>query len=143
MEEYRKKAKTRFTLLTMVCCSSLTVYFALCFLTRDASDFAKGLSVGLLSAVEICSVFGLVKTFKLMHNEEYLKKMYIEENDERNKEIKKETACKSNLITTYGIGFAAVIAGFFDIKICIALTAVLSFNLFVLLIVNAYYRKKM
>jgi hypothetical protein len=143
MENYRKKIKKRLTLLSMVCCASLPIYFVLCYLTKNESPFAQGLIIGVLSSIEICSVVGFFKTYRLMHNEEWLKKAYIEENDERNKEIQKETACKSNMITTYGIGLAAVIAGFYDIKICITLTAVLSFNLFVIMLVNVYFRKKM
>lgn len=143
MEEFRKKLKNRSMILLMLCCFAPILFAVLWFITKGASDFARGLSMGLLTSIEVCSIIGLVEALVLLRNEKSLKKKYIALTDERNKAIEKETALKFLPVSTYGIGFAAVAAGFFDIKICMTLTAVMMFNLLVFLALKLYYMKKM
>lgn len=143
MEDFRKKLKIRSTVLLIICGLAPALYIALRLITKGASDFAQGLSIGLLTSIEVCSIIGLVEALVLLRNEKSLKEKYIAVTDERNKAIEKETTLKFLPVSTYGIGFAAVAAGFFDIKICITLTAVMLFNLLVFLALKAYYMKKM
>ena len=130
-------------ILLMLCCFAPILFVVLWFITKGASDFARGLSMGLLTSIEVCSIIGLVEALILLRNEKSLKEKYIALTDERNKAIEKETAFKFLPVSTYGIGFAAVAAGFFDIRICMTLTAVLMFNLFVFLALKGFYMKKM
>lgn len=127
----------------MICLSSLALYFMLKFLTKGASDFAQGVSIGIFVGMEFVAIYNLARTYAALHNEEKLKKMYINEIDERNIAIQKETSQKGLAISTIGTSMAAVAAGFFDENICISLTAVLIFGALVTLIVNAYYKRKM
>ncbi|MBR6069484.1 MAG: hypothetical protein IKP78_02680 [Ruminococcus sp.] len=143
MEVFRKKLKNRSMILLMLCGFAPILFVVLWFITKGASDFARGLSMGLLTSIEVCSIIGLVEALVLLRDEKKLKEKYIALTDERNKAIEKETAFKFLPVSTYGIGFAAVAAGFFDIKICITLTAVMMFNLLVFLALKLYYMKKM
>ncbi|MCR5708521.1 MAG: hypothetical protein K6G82_09625 [Ruminococcus sp.] len=143
MEDFRKKLKNRSLILISILLAAPAAFSALYFLTSGVSDFAKGLSLGIFTSIEVCSVIGLIEAIVLLRDEKKLKEKYIALTDERNKAIEKETASKFLPVSTYGIGFAAVAAGFFDIKICITLTAVMMFNLLVFLALKAYYMKKM
>lgn len=143
MEDFRKKVEWRFKLDTMVCLCSLALYFMLKFLTKGASDFAQGISMGVFIGMELVAVYNLARTFTALRNEEKLKEMYINETDERNIAIQKETSQKGSIISTVGTAIAAIAAGFFDEKICFSLSAVLLFSALVTIIVNAYYKRKM
>lgn len=143
MEEFRKKLKNRAMILISILLAAPAAFSALYFLTNGVSDFAKGLSLGIFASIEVCSVIGLIDTIVTLRDEKKLKEKYIALSDERNKAIEKETASKFLPVSTYSIGFAAVAAGFFDIRICMTLTAVLMFNLLVFLALKGFYMKKM
>ena len=143
MEEFRKKVETRLRVYTIICCGSLGLYFTLRFLTKGASDFAQGLTMGVLCGMEFVAVFNLVRMLAATRNEEKLREMYINETDERNCAIQKATSQKSAAISMVGTAVAAIVAGFFDAKICMTLVAVLLVSALITVIVNAYYNKKM
>ncbi len=143
MEKFRKKVEKRLKIDTMICACSLALYFALIFLTKGASDFAQGVSMGVFIGMEFVAVYNLARTYATLHNEEKLKEMYIKETDERNIAIQKETSQKGSTISMAGTAMAAIAAGFFDEKICFTLVAALLFSALVTIIVNAYYNKKM
>lgn len=143
MEKFRKKVEKRLKIDAMICTCSLALYFALIFLTKGASDFAQGVSMGVFIGMEFVAVYNLARTYAALHNEEKLKEMYIKETDERNIAIQKETSQKGSTISMLGIAMAAIAAGFFDKKICFTLVAALLFSALVTIIVNAYYNKKM
>lgn len=143
MEEFRKKVERRFKLDTMVCLCSLALYFMLKFLTKGASDFAQGISMGVFVGMEFVALYNLSRTFTALRNEEKLKEMYINETDERNIAVQKETSQKGLTISTVGTAIAAIAAGFFDEKICFTLVSILLFSALVTIILNAYYNKKM
>ncbi len=143
MEDFRKKVEKRLKIDTAVCLFSFVLYFALIFLTKGASEFAQCISMGVFIGMELVAVYNLAAAFSALNNEEKLKEMYINETDERNIAISKETAQKGSTISMAGTAMAAVAAGFFDEKICITLCAVLLFCALVTVIVNAYYKRKM
>lgn len=143
MEEFRKKVRKRSIIYSVLCCFSLIIYLVLKFLTKDTSDFSQGLAMGVWIGLEIVAVVNVTRMSAALKDEKKLKEMYIRETDERNLEIQRLTAQKSYTISTTGIAVAAIVAGFFDFRICIALCFSLLFSSLVTLIVNAYYNKKM
>ena len=143
MEEFKKKLKTQQLLSTMVLTSSLAVYFLLRFLTKDVSDFAQGLTTGFWIAIEVLALVNTVRLLVTLRNEEEIKKLYIQEKDERNIAIQKETSQKSSVINVIVLGLAVLVAGFFDIKVSVTLFAVLRVSALITIAVNLYYRKKM
>lgn len=143
MEDFRKKVERHFKFDTMFCLCSLALYFMLKFLTKGASDFAQGISMGVFVGMELFVVCHLARTFTALRNEEKLKEMYINETDERNIAIQKETSQKGSVISMVGTSMAAIAAGFFDKKICFSLVAVLIFSALVTILVNVYYKRRM
>ena len=143
MEEFKKKLKTQQLLSTMVLTSSLAVYCLLRFLTKDVSDFAQGLTTGFWIAIEVLALVNTVRLLVTLRNEEEIKKLYIQEKDERNIAIQKETSQKSSVINVIVLGLAVLVAGFFDIKVSVTLFVVLSVSALITIAVNLYYRKKM
>ena len=143
MEAFKKKLKTQQLLSTMVLTSSLAVYFLLRFLTKDVSDFAQGLTTGFWIAIEVLALVNTVRLLVTLRNEEEIKKLYIQEKDERNIAIQKETSQKSAVINVIVLGLAVLVAGFFDIKVSVTLFVVLSVSALITIAVNLYYRKKM
>lgn len=143
MENFRKKVERRFKIDTAVCLCSFALYFMLVFLTKGASDLAQGVSMGIFAGLELVAVYNFARTLAALRNEEKLKEMYIDETDERNIAINKETSQTSSAVSMMGTAMAAVAAGFFDEKICFSLGAVLIFSALVTIIVNAYYKRKM
>ena len=143
MEAFKKKLKTQQLLSTMVLTSSLAVYFLLRFLTKDVSDFAQGLTTGFWIAIEVLALVNTVRLLVTLRNEEEIKKLYIQEKDERNIAIQQETSQKSAVINVIVLGLAVLVAGFFDIKVSVTLFVVLSVSALITIAVNLYYRKKM
>ena len=62
-------------------------FFAARHFSSNTSDFAQGLVHGLFVALMLATIVACVSMGVTLRNEEYLKKKYIEENDERNAEI--------------------------------------------------------
>ncbi|MCR4646776.1 MAG: hypothetical protein K5695_15435 [Oscillospiraceae bacterium] len=143
MEEFKKKLKTQQLISSMICTSSLAIYFLLRFLTKDVSDFAQGLTTGFWVAIEVLALVNTVRLLVTLRNEEEIKKLYIQEKDERNIAIQKETSQKSSVINVIVLGLAVLVAGFFDIKVSVTLFAVLSVSALITIAVNLYYRNKM
>lgn len=143
MNEFEKKLKRRLNVSTFICLFSVILYLLLNFLTKTASDFAQGISMGVFVGIELVSVYMLVSSYTALNNKEKLKEMYINETDERNMAIAKETSQKSALISMIGIALATIVAGFFDKKICLLLCAVVFFDVLVTVLVSMYYKKKM
>ncbi len=143
MEEFRKKVHKRVVIDSLICGNAILLYMALLFFTKGASEFGQGISIGLFCGFEIVAVYTLAKNFTALYNDDRLKEMYINENDERNLAIAKETSQKSSLITVILTALAAVAAGFFDVKICLTLVAALLLSTVVNIIVNIYFNKRM
>ena len=143
MEEFREKVKNRFKIYNLICISGLALYFVLNRLTKGAGDFAQGLTMGVFCGSELVAVYNLARSLAALRNEEKLKEMYIQETDERNAAIQKETSQKSSAISIFITAMAALAAGFFDEKICLVLASVLLVNALIYISVNMYFRQKM
>ncbi|MCM3129583.1 hypothetical protein ACFQ3J_07630 [Paenibacillus provencensis] len=72
--------------------------------------------------------FFLAKYIKASRNEAELKKLYIEENDERNAVILQSASSLSMVMIFVGLGIASMIAGFFNAVIFYTLLAALLFS---------------
>ncbi len=143
MEEFRKKYEKRFWMNTIMCCVLPIIFFAMRFFIKDISDFSQGLVTGLFSALMVTAVFSFVSTYAILHNEEQLKKRYIEETDERNIEISKKTMQTSSLISLYLTAIAVIVSGFFSEVVSITLAIDIMVGAIITVAVGTYYKKKM
>ena len=143
MEEFKKKIKFRFQLCTMYMCSGTMLYFLLSRFTENVPDFSRGMLAGLLVGGDLLAVFYMIRCFVLLHDEKKLKEAYIKSADERNKEIYKETMRTASVISLLCTGLAIIITGFFSITVSMTLFADLTVSTLIVLLVNAFYNKKM
>lgn len=143
MKEFREKLEKKVRLYSLFACSSALIFFGCKFLLDGASDFAEGLITGFFSGLMIVAIFNLARMFAALKNEEKLKEMYIEETDERNIAIGKETATTATMISIMLTALAAIVAGFINVTVCITLAASLFFSAIVTVSVRAHYNKKM
>ncbi|WP_303804869.1 hypothetical protein [Ruminococcus flavefaciens] len=143
MEDFKKKIQKRFWISTFVSLFVPFVLIALQIITKKDVDYASGMIYGAVSGALVTAVFNIARMYSALHNEEKLKKMYIEETDERNIMLNKETGNTALIISLVCISFASVIASFFNIGISIALAAAACFTTMVTVIVRIYYNKTM
>ncbi|MFD1134869.1 hypothetical protein [Paenibacillus urinalis] len=145
MEKYKIQVTTRKNALLLIAAVMLLIYAGLVFYRGglpELPSFIKGFHTGAFIGVELCIVFFLVKYRKASKNEAELKKLYIEENDERNAVILQSASSLSMVIILVGLGMASVIAGFFNTMIFYTLMAALFFVLIVFFVLWIYFAKK-
>ncbi|MDE6782067.1 MAG: hypothetical protein K2J40_11540 [Ruminococcus sp.] len=143
MEDFKKKLTRKYRLIAGFCCCALLIYFGLMRFVKGADDFAMGLVSGMYSGIMIVSIFNLARIHKALHNEEKLKEMYIQETDERNIAIGKETAKTSILISLMVTALAVIVSGFFNPVISMTLGISIMADAVITMAVQFYYNKKM
>ncbi|MBQ1519121.1 MAG: hypothetical protein IIZ53_04630 [Ruminococcus sp.] len=143
MENFKKKIKFRFQLCTMYMCSGTMLYFLLQRLTENVPDFSKGMLTGLLVGGDLLALIYMIRCCILLRDEKKLKEEYIKSTDERNNEISKETMRTASVITLMCTSLAIIITGFFSITVSMTLFIDLTVSTLIVLLVNAFYKKKM
>lgn len=107
-----------------------------------AEDFVRGIQLGVFIGMEAGLLYLIMKLGKVLKNPQALKMMYIEEKDERNNLIKLHSRSAGLNIVVFGMAFAAILSGFFNHTVSIALFGALLFILAVNLATKEYYKKK-
>lgn len=143
MKEFRKKYENKFKISIFKCLTMPIVFFTVQFLVKGGSEFSQGLVTGVFSALMVTAIFSLVSTYVILHNEEQLKKRYIEETDERNIEIAKKTMQTSSFISLYLTAIAVIISGFISEVVSITLAIDMIVGAIITVAVGTYYKKKM
>lgn len=106
------------------------------------SDFIRGFQCGIFLGLELLMVYAASKIMSALKKEDRLKAMYIEEHDERFQSIRLHTFATSGLVSLGALAFAAVVAGFFDEKVCLTLIVTLVALALLKLPFKLYYAKK-
>ncbi len=143
MEEFRKKMEKKLRIYSIMCCIMPSIFFGMRFIVGNASDFSQGMVTGLFIGGMFSAIFLLTRTYAILHNEEMLKSKYIQETDERNNAIIKQTTQTSSLISIFVTAMAVIITGFINEVICITLFVNFIVDVIITLIVLAYYKRKM
>ncbi len=143
MEEFRTKLQRKTTIVTVLCCLLPIITIAAKMFFKLENDFSSGMTLGICCGSMLVVVYYLVRNFMILHNEEKLKKLYIEQTDERNEAICKEAMKTSSFILIIVFGIASIITGFIDQTICMTLCAVIYTSAFVTVVVKKYYSSKM
>lgn len=143
MKEFKEKLEKKTRFYSLFTCSSILIFFGCKFLLDGASDFAEGLITGFFSGLMIVAVFNLARMYTALKNDDKLKAMYIEETDERNIAIGKETACTATMISIMVVALSAIVAGFINVTVCITLAVSLFVTAVITVCVRGYYNKKM
>ena len=86
MEKFKEKILKR-TILMALIATLLTISYLVLFYKQNAlpqiPDFIKGFQTGAFIGVDVILIRLIIKNIRSMKNENSLKKLYIEENDER------------------------------------------------------------
>jgi len=148
MTEYRKVLKNRLILLAICTLVSVAIVIIGTLLAGQAETddgtfadgFIKGFPIGLFSGAFAVMIFFIARCVRALKSEDFLKKMYIAENDERKKMIRQSAMGKSFFFTVGFLVVAVTVASFFNnTAITMTLMAVLSAHVLSGVILKLYY----
>lgn len=155
MEQFREKIKMQ-NLTIAICCALLAIFCFLSaageaglidFMTPAAGDehwqsmwrgFVMGAACGILGLM----MFGLIRNILALLDEKKLKKLYVQENDER--QIQIWTAARAAATQTFLLAglVAGIIAGYFSMTISITILACVTVHSLIAMAFKIYYSTK-
>lgn len=147
LQAYRQQLLRRQQLIGSALALTCIGIFAINYFFGDTTgshggDFIHGFQLGLFLGLELLLVYYLAKIMAAQKNEKDLLALYIAEHDERKLSIRLHTFATSGLFSMGLLAFAAIVAGFFDKKVCITLIVTLVVLSAVKLPFKLYYLKK-
>lgn len=147
MEKFKVKIQKRVLILSLTAIFTAAVFIlllsGLLMDTPSIPEFIKGFNMGVFCGLELILIFFTVKYFMSMKNEEALKKLYIEENDERRKVIMEKTGAVGMLLFTIISAIGTVIAGFFDLTVFYTLLGTTTLSVLIRGACKLYYFNRM
>ncbi len=146
MEKYKKKIQIRTILMSFVMIGLAVFYFVFPIYRKalpQIPDFIRGFHTGAFVGVELAMVFFIVRFFVSLRTEESLKKLYIQENDERSKMILQKSGALGMGICMLGMAAGTVVAGFVNTTVFFSLLSALIFISLVRGCIKIYYHKIM
>lgn len=147
MEKFKAKVQKRVLILSMTVLFIGAIYLllvsGLVMNTPTVPDFIKGFNMGAFVGVELILVFFTVKYFFSMKNEDALKKLYIEENDERSKLILEKTGAFGMLMFIVLCAIGTIVAGFFNETVFYTLLGVTALGAIIRGACKLYYHIKL
>ncbi len=150
MSDYRNSIKYRLILLiictavsiALVCVGALLTQQAETASSTFADGFVKGFPLGLFSGFIAIMIFLVVRCIRALNNGEFLKKLYIIENDERKIMIRQSAMGKSFFFTVGFLVVGVTVASFFNNMVTLTLTAVLIVHVLTGAVLKLYYYLK-
>lgn len=156
MEKYKAKFKKRmiFEMAGVVAFIPLSVYALIRYWNTDniiqtspgfdfLDGFLNGVRSGIVIAFALYFLFVFIRNLLAFKNEEKLKKMYVEENDERLSAINKMSSHTTYYITMLALLVSCIIIGLYNSTVSLTLLAVLVFLLVVRVISLVVLNSKM
>jgi len=149
MEEYKKTLNKKLTLMTAFTGFSATFIiligafvYATANINEDTSDIILAFQIGMFIGFQIILILYIAKYKKALKNQDDLRKLYIEEYDERTKLINYKISGGGFLFSIVGVATATIIAGFFNQIVFVTLLAILTFMILVIQSLKVYYKNK-
>lgn len=106
------------------------------------SDFVHGGQTGLFAGFVVIMLRDIIKYIMAIKDDDRVKAIYIEENDERNKLINDKIGSVGYNFVILGLMLATVTAGFFNEVVFLTLLGALAFMALMKVSLKAYYNKK-
>jgi uncharacterized membrane protein len=150
MIEYRKKLKSRLFLLILGLIAAVAVVVTGSILSVKAETpestyldgMVKGFPLGLFTGFCVIMIVLIVLYIIALSKETALKKMYINENDERRKKIRDSAMGKSFFCTVGILVVGETVASFYNNVVAITLMSVLAVHVFAAAGLKLYYTLK-
>lgn len=149
MENFKDVLKRRirimntFNLLAVCFIALSNVYRYMNYIKSvEMADMIHGFQVGIFIGLEFMMVMFVIKYRKALKSEVELKKLYIEEMDERKRLIRDKIGGTALNICMGGIATATIIAGFFNEIAFLSLMGALIFITLVKGVLKIYYKNK-
>ena len=143
MEEFRKKIHTKLIVMQIMCVLAIASLIVYQILTRDSESYLSGVLYGVTGAMVALGIGYSVRFNMALKDNVKLKEMYIQQSDERNKQILKESARTSNTIYLFVTAIAAIVAGSFSQTVSMTLSIMIVVNSFIGVGVSIYYNRKL
>ena len=146
MDKYREKLKVRTNILSLVAAVTLLIYVGLLFYRDrlpELPSFIQGFQTGVVLGIELGVISYLAKYMRALKNEAKLKKLFIEETDERTGLILRNASTLTVTVSLVVLGIAATIAGFFNSLVFFTLLGALFFVLIIFYTMWIYFAKKL
>jgi len=152
MEKYKKSLIHSAIRTSLLCILLIVIYLLLQFSALagflpqipegDTKNSVSFFRLGLVSGFVAVVAFYIIRTVNAIHKPEKLQKMYIRDNDERERLIKQKTGLSTCIITMFCLVFTVMIAASYNLLICETLVAVIYGMIFIFAGSNLYYRHK-
>lgn len=149
MENFRNVLKRRLALMIGFCVLSMAFVgligvssHMIAVGSENLTDFIFGFQVGIFITLQTMLLIPIAKYGIALKNESKLKKLYVEENDERRKLIQDKIGGVGFNFTLGTIATTTVVAGFFYQIVFATLLGVLIFMALLKGFLKMYYRNK-
>ena len=116
--------------------------YAIANINEDISGVIPAFQIGMFIGFQIILLLYIAKYKKALKTQDDLKKLYIEEYDERTKLINYKISGGGFLFSIGGVATATIIAGFFNQIVFVTLLAILTFMILVIQSLKVYYKNK-
>lgn len=145
MDTFQQKVRTRIIVLTILAAAVALIYAGFMLYRSELpilNSFTKGFHQGVFFGLELVILGFLVQNIKGSRSETALKKMHIEENDERFSLIIQKTASMTALVMFAALGVGTVIAGFLNAAVFFAMLGSLLFMVILFYSMWVYFAKR-
>lgn len=142
MENFKKKVRSRVLWLTVIFIGLVASYFILLLNQDKLLQMPEGIMsfhAGALCGIGFLLILDVFKNLRALKYEKKLKDLYIKENDERTIMIMQKTGAIGINICIISLGFAAIIAGFFNEIVFFTLLGATLFTALVKGLFKIYY----
>ena len=146
MERYKKTLKTRLVAIISGTAAFIAANFALmAFDVRvqgHSTDYSRGFQTGMATGFVILCIAVIIRYISVLRNEEKMKKLYVEETDERKLMIYQKSGSMGMNIVMAGLAAAAVFAAYFDFAVFVTLMCASLFVSLIRFALKLYYMNK-
>lgn len=147
MEKFKANLKKR--MIRWIVCTAIAVVVILISFLRvraggvnsHVDSFMAGFQIGLFAAGAMISITNIYQCIKALKSDEECRKLYIKENDERDKTIKDKAANMTFWTAVGCLMVSSIVVGFYNMTVFITLLVVLFVMLVIMLVYKLIYSK--
>ena len=142
MDKFKAKIQKRIFVMAFILIILAVIYFIFPLYAAELPpipDFIRGFHFGAFIGIELALVFFIVRFIVSLRTIESLKKLYIEENDERTKMIMQKSGAIGMGICMAGLSIGTITAGFLNETAFFSLLGALIFTALVRGFIKVYY----